>query len=94
MLASSSFASEGNPVHLFYANAIQHCIDQTEKVPELRRYTDDLRSFLEHAIEREAKSYESDETCFTVLNHGDMWLNNLLWKYDAEGTVCDVIMVH
>ncbi|XP_041787140.1 uncharacterized protein LOC121602442 [Anopheles merus] len=93
VLASSSFASEGNPVHLFYANAIQHCIDQTEKVPELRRYTDDLRSFLEHAIEREAKSYERDETCFTVLNHGDMWLNNLLWKYDTEGTVSDVIMV-
>uniref|UniRef100_A0A182JZL3 CHK domain-containing protein n=1 Tax=Anopheles christyi TaxID=43041 RepID=A0A182JZL3_9DIPT len=93
VLASSNFASEGNPIHLFYANAIQHCIDQTEKVAELRQYTDGLRSFLEHAIAREAKSYESDEASFRVLNHGDMWLNNLLWKYDSDGTVADMLMV-
>ncbi|XP_053671387.1 uncharacterized protein LOC128721639 [Anopheles nili] len=92
-LTSSTFATEGNPIHLFYANAIQHCIEQAEKVPELTQYVGFLRSFLEAAIEREALSYACDETTFNVLNHGDMWLNNLLWKYAADGTVVDVIMV-
>uniref|UniRef100_A0A3F2YWK6 CHK domain-containing protein n=1 Tax=Anopheles epiroticus TaxID=199890 RepID=A0A3F2YWK6_9DIPT len=92
-LGSSSFSTEGNPIHLFYTYAIDHCIDQTERVPELRQYTDSLRSFLDHAIDREAKSYECDKAGFNVLNHGDMWLNNLLWKYDSDGAVTDVIMV-
>uniref|UniRef100_A0A182QKN3 CHK kinase-like domain-containing protein n=1 Tax=Anopheles farauti TaxID=69004 RepID=A0A182QKN3_9DIPT len=92
-LASSSFNTEGNPVHLFYANAIQQCIEQTRTVPELNPYTEFLSEFLDRAIEREAKSYEREEGGFHVLNHGDMWLNNLLWRYDAQGAVVDVIMV-
>lgn len=38
--------------------------------------------------------YNYDPNEFNVINHGDFWINNILFKYDNEGTPIKAIFVN
>lgn len=49
-----------------------------------------FKSFLKHLIE---VCHNTTKHNVKVINHGDLWVNNFLFKHDAQGKPLDVSMV-
>ncbi|XP_055549832.1 uncharacterized protein LOC129732725 [Wyeomyia smithii] len=57
-------------------------------------YTTKLRQLRPHFVEQGLKVFDHQcEDDLRVLVHGDLWINNLLFKYDASGSPIDVILL-
>lgn len=79
-----------NPFHLVYQNTIDSCIRCVKHVPELQQYVEKLEKFSIEIIPKLIRIYSRDSTdTFNALNHGDLWINNIMFNGDKN----DVILV-
>ncbi|KAK5639864.1 hypothetical protein RI129_010675 [Pyrocoelia pectoralis] len=60
-----------------------------EKTPELQKYVDKIS--YERIIPKLFSAVKPGK--FNVLNHGDAWSNNFMFRYDQQGKVVDMLMV-
>lgn len=52
-----------------------------------------MLNWRDHMLDRCFEVVKEDPNSFNCLNHGDMWCNNSMFKYDSTGKVKDVILV-
>lgn len=90
---SSIMDVEGmTPISFFYMVSLQETIETIKHVPELAKFAERLENF--DILEREKKVYSrSDEEKFHVLNHGDLWINNIFFAYNGQGEPVDALLV-
>uniref|UniRef100_A0A336M1Q4 CSON009901 protein n=1 Tax=Culicoides sonorensis TaxID=179676 RepID=A0A336M1Q4_CULSO len=82
------------PYHAFFRTVVNEFVNTVVKSdPNLNQYLSFMTDFSENIIENVKKVFTRSNNEFHVQNHGDAWMNNMLWKNDDQGNVIDVIVV-
>ncbi|RZF36278.1 hypothetical protein LSTR_LSTR006783 [Laodelphax striatellus] len=82
---------ESNPewIEMFFPCAA----DGFLKWPELERFSEKFRGYGSTAWDLLLDSLKVDDANFNVLNHGDFWVTNMLFKYDDNNAPIDVKLI-
>lgn len=59
----------------------------------IARYAEKIAKLTDHIYQIGLDATKLDEDEFNVINHGDFWVNNMLFKYDNDGKPIDHICV-
>ncbi|XP_055544366.1 uncharacterized protein LOC129729654 [Wyeomyia smithii] len=84
-------------IHHFYPlfqNSMLGCAEEAKTwstTPE--SIVEKLFKLQKSVIDKGCQVYTRDNSTFNVLNHGDLWVNNIMYKDDASGNPIDCILV-
>lgn len=88
----SSAYDEETPLMFFLSASLQESTETIKQTAELQQFCPVLESF---DIIQEEKDVYSRVTSdrFRVLNHGDLWINNIFFKYNEDNSPSDALLV-
>ncbi|XP_017893445.1 uncharacterized protein LOC108633031 [Ceratina calcarata] len=67
---------------------------EVDKWPELgKRYGDKIRSIVPKLYEKSLEVMKRNDDEFNVINHGDCWVNNMMFRYDENSKPIEHIFV-
>lgn len=77
-----------SPLHDMYTIAIKSTIEYCNSQEELKPYVEKLQNFSSTIIAKMINVYSRNlSDRFHVLNHGDMWVNNLMFEKPKDEEV-------
>lgn len=81
--------------YVFYNSTLDALADEISTwEPKWHYYSDKLRKLRPHFIEQGVAVFEHENADdLRVFVHGDLWINNMMFKYNSNGTPSDVVLL-
>lgn len=79
--------------HVFFYNFWDSMCDEISRWQGYSYYAEKLKRIRSHLVESACRVYDNDVEDFCVLTHGDMWINNVMFKYGPNGEPQDAVIV-
>ncbi|KAH8293882.1 hypothetical protein KR054_006114 [Drosophila jambulina] len=79
--------------HNMFASAKKSYIEILGKFDGAEEYVGKLGWILDNHVDQVLEDAKIDETEFNVLNHGDAWINNIMFQYDDEGHLKETFLL-
>lgn len=89
---ASAVDSDESPILFFFSVSMQETLETIRNNPDLQQFL----PLLEHydIVSEEKSVFTRNETDrLHVLNHGDLWINNIFFKYNDKGEPVDTLLV-
>ncbi|KAG5685050.1 hypothetical protein PVAND_014252 [Polypedilum vanderplanki] len=88
----ASAYDEETPLTFFLGASFQESMETISSTTELQQYLPKLENF--DIVQEEKNIYTRvNNDRFRVLNHGDLWINNIFFKYDELNNPVDALLV-
>ncbi|XP_031628478.1 uncharacterized protein LOC116344183 [Contarinia nasturtii] len=80
-------------IQSFFRNIAQTVSNEIKHWPGYENISEKLGNIPQEAFDNIHKSYEPQDDGFNVITHGDMFMNNLLYRHDQNGKPIDIRFV-
>jgi len=94
MYSRGMFNSEHPPeMGEFFIMGVKALADELANWPEGKKYSEKIAKLSDHIYQIGIDACKFSEDDFNVINHGDFWVNNMLFKYDNNDKPIEHICV-
>ncbi|XP_068085297.1 uncharacterized protein [Anabrus simplex] len=75
----------------YFTSSVQALLEEVKTWPDFKeQYSDKLQHLEDNWWQKIGPCLHRDEEGFNVLNHGDLWVNNMMFTYSPEDEVMNV----
>ncbi|XP_063704675.1 uncharacterized protein LOC134834072 [Culicoides brevitarsis] len=92
-LVSGMFTRHTDCYHTFFRTFWSTCASEVSKWEGFEHYGRILQRMTDDMIENACKVYDLEEGDLHALSHGDFWLNNVMFCYEEDDSLKDVVVL-